>query len=116
MSVLEDRLLKEGKRLPVMEAFYTIQGEGYHTGLASYFLRIGGCDVGCHWCDVKESWNPEIHPLVNVEDVLKNALQYPAKTLVITGGEPSSFNLEIITQIFKKEGYNIHIETSGAVS
>ncbi|RMG77109.1 MAG: 7-carboxy-7-deazaguanine synthase QueE [Bacteroidetes bacterium] len=116
MSVLEDKFLKEGVRLPVMEAFYTIQGEGYHTGLASFFVRIGGCDVGCHWCDVKESWNPEIHPLINVEDVLKNALQYPAKTLVITGGEPSSFNLKKLTQIFKYKGYNIHIETSGAYS
>jgi organic radical activating enzyme len=106
--------LKSGVKLPIMEQFYTVQGEGAHTGKAAYFIRIGGCDVGCHWCDVKESWDASVHPLVEVDEVVKNALSYPAKTVVITGGEPLTFNLGYLTEQLKKAGLQVHLETSGA--
>lgn len=106
--------LDEGKVLPIMEEFYTIQGEGYNTGKAAYFIRIGGCDVGCHWCDVKESWDANLHPLVDVTKVIKNVKSYNAKSVVITGGEPLIYNLETLTSLLKKEGIETFIETSGA--
>lgn len=100
--------------LPVMEEFYSIQGEGFHTGTASYFVRIGGCDVGCHWCDVKESWNASLHELTKCEDIINRALKYPSRTVIITGGEPCLYNLSELTQQFKKAGFNTHLETSGS--
>lgn len=96
-----------------MEHFYTIQGEGKHTGKASYFIRIGGCDVGCHWCDVKESWDPDIHPLTEIDEIVKMAVAY-SKTIVLTGGEPLMWDLTELTNQLKKENCQIHIETSGA--
>ena len=96
-----------------MEAFYTIQGEGFHTGKAAYFIRIGGCDVGCHWCDVKESWNAKLHPPTLVEDIVKNAKKY-SDTVVITGGEPLMWPMDVITSNLKESGIKTHIETSGA--
>ncbi len=114
MTKLEEEiLLKEGKMLPVMEHFYTIQGEGYHAGKAAYFIRLGGCDVGCHWCDVKESWDPTLHPLMNTEEIAETAAKY-CKTIVLTGGEPLMWNLKILTSKLKELGCTIHIETSGA--
>ncbi len=107
-------LLEQGIQLPLMEEFYTIQGEGFHSGKAAYFIRIGGCDVGCHWCDVKESWDASLHPLTNVDEVVNNALKYPSKAVVVTGGEPSMYNLEYITQQLKNKGIQTFIETSGA--
>lgn len=109
----ENILLKQGKMLPVMEHFYTLQGEGAHTGKAAYFIRLGGCDVGCHWCDVKESWDPELHPLVNTEEIAETAAKH-CKTIVLTGGEPLMWNLDTLTQKLKALGCQIHIETSGA--
>lgn len=106
-------LLKEGKMLPVMEHFYTLQGEGAHTGKAAYFIRLGGCDVGCHWCDVKESWDPDLHPLRNTIEIAEIAAKH-CKTIVLTGGEPLMWNLEILTKRLKELGCDIHIETSGA--
>lgn len=106
--------LKTGVKLPIMEEFYTIQGEGFHTGTASYFIRIGGCDVGCHWCDVKESWDASVHPLVDVNKVVENANLFPAKVAVITGGEPLIFNLNILTSKLKAAGFRVNLETSGA--
>jgi organic radical activating enzyme len=119
MKVLEldeatSKLLEQGRVLPVMEEFYTVQGEGFHTGKAAYFIRIGGCDVGCHWCDVKESWDASVHPLVEVDSVVKNAADQPAKTVVITGGEPMTFNLDYLTEKLRNAGLKVHIETSGA--
>ena len=105
--------VEEGTMLPLMEEFYTIQGEGYHTGKAAYFIRIGGCDVGCHWCDVKESWNAELHPPTEIETVVKNAAHY-SNTVVITGGEPLTWDMGPITKALKVEGLQVHIETSGA--
>src|SRR5210317_1618831 len=85
-----------GKALPLMEAFYTIQGEGYHKGAASYFIRIGGCDVGCHWCDVKESWNAETHPPTAVTEIVATAASF-SDTVVVTGGEPLMWNMQPLT-------------------
>ncbi|ERJ59974.1 7-carboxy-7-deazaguanine synthase QueE [Sphingobacterium paucimobilis] len=105
---------ENGSKLPLMEEFYTIQGEGFHTGKAAYFIRLGGCDVGCHWCDVKESWDAELHPLTDAETIVENAKKHPAKTVVITGGEPLIYNLDYLTQRLKDEGIKTFIETSGA--
>ncbi len=99
---------------PVMEAFYTIQGEGFYQGHAAYFIRLGGCDVGCHWCDVKDSWDVAKHPSISVEKIVQEAAKYPARIAVITGGEPVMHNLEALTEALKKEGFRTHIETSGA--
>lgn len=104
----------DGSLLPLMEDFYTIQGEGFHSGKAAYFIRLGGCDVGCHWCDVKESWNAELHPLTSVEVIVENASKYPAKTVVVTGGEPLLYNLDLLTSRLKEKGIKTLIETSGA--
>jgi len=110
----EKELLDKGELLPVMEDFYTIQGEGFNTGKAAYFIRIGGCDVGCHWCDVKESWDASIHPLIKVSDVVQKVVESKAKAVVITGGEPLQYNLNYITEAFKAKGIETYIETSGA--
>ncbi len=105
--------VNKGAMLPLMEEFYTIQGEGYHTGTAAYFIRIGGCDVGCHWCDVKESWNAELHPPTAVDTIVHNASQY-AETVVVTGGEPLMWDMELLTSKLKSNNRKVHIETSGA--
>ena len=105
--------VEKGTMLPLMEEFYTIQGEGYHTGTAAYFIRIGGCDVGCHWCDVKESWNAESHPPTHIEQIVANATKY-SKTIVITGGEPLMWDMSALTNALKSEKLSVHIETSGA--
>ncbi len=97
-----------------MEAFYTLQGEGTHTGKAAYFIRLGGCDVGCVWCDVKESWQADKHPLQTVGEILQGALQYPGRMAVITGGEPLMHDLEPLTAALHENGFTINIETSGA--
>jgi len=107
------QLVNEGKMLPLMEEFYTIQGEGAHTGTAAYFIRIGGCDVGCHWCDVKESWDANLHPPTAINIIVKNAEKH-AKTVVITGGEPLIWDMSPLTKSLKSVGINTHIETSGA--
>jgi len=105
--------VNKGGMLPLMEEFYTIQGEGYHTGTAAYFIRIGGCDVGCHWCDVKESWNAELHPPTSTDLIVANASKY-ADTVVVTGGEPLMWDMTLLTQKLKDQNRKVHIETSGA--
>lgn len=100
--------------LPVMESFYTLQGEGFHSGKAAYFIRLGGCDVGCVWCDVKESWDAEAHPQFRVEDIVNGALEYPGRLAVITGGEPLMYDLNELTAELKQKGFQTNIETSGA--
>lgn len=102
------------QQLPVMEHFYTLQGEGSHQGMAAYFIRLGGCDVGCVWCDVKDSWDAGKHPLVNIEDLIKIVAKTPAKLVVITGGEPLMHDLTILTNSLKENGFEINIETSGS--
>jgi len=109
----EEILLEQGKLLPLMEDFYTIQGEGYNTGKPAYFIRLGGCDMGCSWCDVKESWNADLHPLTPTEQMIERAASHPAKAAVITGGEPVMYNLEYLTSGLKKKGIKTFIETSG---
>ena len=106
-------LVDQGLMLPLMEEFYTIQGEGYHKGTAAYFIRIGGCDVGCHWCDVKESWNAEIHPPTGIDSIVDNAVLY-SDTIVVTGGEPLTWDMGPLTEALKAKELKIHIETSGA--
>ena len=105
-------LVAQGQMLPLMEAFYTIQGEGYHKGTAAYFIRVGGCDVGCHWCDVKESWDAEKHPPTAIEKIIQDASPY--KTIVITGGEPLTWDMGPVTTGLKAAGLQTHLETSGA--
>lgn len=105
--------LEKGEVLPLMEAFYTIQGEGFHTGTSAYFIRVGGCDVGCHWCDVKESWNADLHPPTAVQEIVNQALTY-SDTVVVTGGEPLTWDMSYLTQQLKNKGCKLHIETSGA--
>lgn len=107
------RLVNKGELLPLMEEFYTIQGEGFHKGTAAYFIRVGGCDVGCHWCDVKESWNAESHPPTAVIDIVENAAKY-SDTIVVTGGEPLTWDMGPLTTALKNKKLQTHIETSGA--
>ena len=107
-------LLDAGELLPLMESFYSIQGEGYFSGSPAFFLRIGGCDVGCHWCDVKESWNADLHPPTSLDNIIDEIKKESVNTVVITGGEPLMWNLTPLTNRLKIEGYNVHLETSGA--
>lgn len=97
-----------------MEHFYTLQGEGFHSGKAAYFIRLGGCDVGCVWCDVKDSWDSGKHPLMSVETIVANAKDHPGHIAVITGGEPAMHNLAALTDALHNAGLKTHIETSGA--
>ena len=106
-------LIDKGLLLPLMEEFYTIQGEGFYKGTAAYFIRIGGCDVGCHWCDVKESWLAELHPPTAIERIVDNAATY-SNTIVVTGGEPLMWDMTPLTTQLKNKGLKTHIETSGA--
>lgn len=100
--------------LPVMEHFYTIQGEGYYQGRAAYFLRLGGCDVGCPWCDVKESWLADVHKKMSVVEIAETIAQSGAKVCVITGGEPFMHDLTALTTAIREKNIRTHVETSGA--
>ncbi len=110
----KQELVAAGLQLPVMEAFYTIQGEGRFTGYPAYFIRLGGCDVGCVWCDVKESWEAEKWPVLSIEKIVEDALAFPGRLVVITGGEPLMYDLGPLTQLLKEKGFTTNIETSGA--
>src|SRR5215469_13907194 len=101
-------------RLPVMEHFYTLQGEGFHQGKAAFFIRLGGCDVGCVWCDVKESWDADKHPQLTVEELLAAAAAHPGRMAVITGGEPLMHDCTALTRKLRGAGFATHLETSGA--
>lgn len=107
--------LENGTLLPLMESFYTLQGEGYHKGSAAYFIRIAGCDIGCHWCDVKDSWNSKLHPPTNVSEIVSTAKKY-SDTVVVTGGEPLMWNMKPLCEALHLLGIKTHIETSGAYS
>jgi organic radical activating enzyme len=104
----------DGWALPLMEDFYTLQGEGFHTGKPAYFLRIGGCDVGCNFCDVKESWNKNVHPITPVKEIVQRTLSSGAHTAVVTGGEPCLYNLNVLSRMLKENNLQLHIETSGS--
>lgn len=101
-------------QLPVMEAFYTIQGEGFHQGRAAYFIRLAGCNVGCFWCDVKESWDAEKHARYTVDEIVEKAKKQPGRLAVITGGEPLMHNLTALTTALQANGFETNIETSGS--
>lgn len=102
------------RALPVMEAFHTVQGEGLFSGQAAYFIRLGGCDVGCAWCDVKESWDASAHPQLEIEAIVAEASRFPSRIAVITGGEPLMHDIGPLTQALREAGFRTHIETSGA--
>lgn len=109
-----ETILPSVQSLPLMESFYTIQGEGFHQGKAAYFIRLGGCDVGCVWCDVKESWDASAHPLRSVTDMVIQAKKFPARIAVVTGGEPLMHDCLPLTEELQAAGFQTHIETSGA--
>lgn len=113
IEILEVKETISATILPVMEDFYTIQGEGYFQGYAAYFIRLGGCDVGCVWCDVKESWDASLHPLTPIEAIKQKAIASRSPIAVITGGEPAMYDLSELTSELRKEGLRTHIETSG---
>jgi organic radical activating enzyme len=102
------------EELPIMEAFYTIQGEGTHNGQAAYFIRLGGCDVGCVWCDVKDSWDADKWPLQKVEAIVEEAYKYESRLAVITGGEPFMYDMHGLTKRLLQKGFHVNVETSGA--
>lgn len=104
----------EGRRLPLVEDFYTIQGEGFHSGKPAYFIRLGGCDVGCSWCDAKYTWNPLSHPLVATDEIVERAASFEAQAIVITGGEPLLYPLDYLTERLHEHGLEIFLETSGS--
>lgn len=111
---MESDVFEGGRKLPLVEDFYTIQGEGYHTGKPAYFIRLGGCDVGCRWCDAKMTWNPKLFPPVDVDEIIARAVSHPAQAIVITGGEPLIYPLDYITGRLHAEGLQIFLETSGS--
>jgi len=111
---MNDTSLSPTVLLPVMEHFYTLQGEGFHQGKAAYFIRLGGCDVGCVWCDVKDSWDADKHSKFSVTELVGEVKKTPAAMVVITGGEPLMHNLDTLTRTFREAGLQLNIETSGA--
>lgn len=106
--------IERGEALPLVDEFYTIQGEGYHTGKAAYFIRLGGCDIGCRWCDSKISWDVKAHGVSDVKDIVQKVIETPAKSVVVTGGEPTLYNLDTLTRLLKENGVKTYLETSGA--
>jgi organic radical activating enzyme len=113
--MMEERGLKNGQSLPLVEEFYTLQGEGFHTGRAAWFIRLGGCDVGCRWCDARETWNPRVHPPVAVDEIVRRAtVDNPARAVVVTGGEPLMYPLDTLCEGLHSAGIEIFLETSGS--
>ena len=113
MSKIDTDILCGGKLLPLVEDFYTIQGEGFHSGKPAYFIRLGGCDVGCKWCDAKFTWDARRFPPVEVEEIVARASSFEAQAIVITGGEPLLYPLGLLTKGLKEKGLEIFLETSG---
>jgi len=109
-------MTNEGSKLPLVEEFFSLQGEGFHTGKAAYFIRLGGCDVGCSWCDSRFSWNPDIHPMINADNIIENVLKSGTDSVVVTGGEPLMWNLDYLCNGLKEKNISTFIETSGAYS
>ena len=104
----------EGEMLPLVEEFFSIQGEGFHAGKAAWFIRLGGCDVGCNWCDTRFAWDPDLHPMVSTDLIIKNAVDSGADSVVVTGGEPLMWNLDHLCSGLKDNQISTFIETSGA--
>jgi len=109
-----DLNINDGSKLPIVEEFYSIQGEGCNTGRAAYFVRVGGCDIGCSWCDTKYAWNADLHPMVAIGGIIDNVLQAGADSVVVTGGEPLMWNLTLLCSSLRAHGIKTFIETSGA--
>ena len=103
----------DSNNLPVMEMFYSLQGEGYHSGSAAFFIRIAGCDIGCHWCDVKESWDHGNHDILNIPKII-DSIDNKTRIVVISGGEPLMWDMTVITTKLKEKKFRRHLETSGA--
>jgi 7-carboxy-7-deazaguanine synthase len=114
MAEKDTELISEGRKLPVVEEFYSLQGEGFHTGKAAYFIRLGGCDIGCSWCDSRFSWNPEIHPVVETKSIIDRVVESGADSVVVTGGEPLMWSLDDLCKGLKNKNISTFIETSGA--
>ncbi len=108
------QLINQSATYPVMEHFYTLQGEGRFSGHASYFIRLGGCDVGCVWCDVKDSWDANAHPVLTVDEIVGHASVHPGRIAVVTGGEPAMHDLTALSDALHAAGFRVHIETSGS--
>ena len=106
--------LNNGELLPLAESFYSVQGEGFNTGKAAFFIRLGGCDVGCSWCDAKETWNPGLYPPTPVNEIVNEAVKYRAKAIVITGGEPLAYPLDKLCRLLREQHMEIFLETSGS--
>jgi len=113
MIKTENDIFDNGHKLPLVEQFYTIQGEGFYTGKPAYFIRVGGCDIGCSWCDTKFSWNPDFHKLEKVDDIIENAKKLNVDTFVVTGGEPTTYDLDYLCKKISDNNILKHIETSG---
>ncbi len=111
---MSDELLQDGLRLPLVEDFYTVQGEGFHSGKPAYFIRLGGCDVGCRWCDAKFTWNARLFLPTGVNEIVDRAAGFPAQAIVITGGEPLMYPLGPLTERLAERGLEIYLETSGS--
>src|SRR5450759_1869373 len=111
---IDSNTIQTENKLPLVEEFFSLQGEGYHTGKAAYFIRIGGCDVGCSWCDSRYSWNQNLHPMVETKTIIENVLKSGTDSVVVTGGEPLMWNLDFLCSELKKRNINTFIETSGA--
>jgi len=110
----EKEISHDGLKLPLVEEFFTIQGEGYHSGEAAWFIRLGGCDIGCNWCDSRFTWDPAMYPLVPTKKIVEHALGSGSKSVIVTGGEPLMWNLDLLCEGLKKTGLRTFIETSGA--
>jgi 7-carboxy-7-deazaguanine synthase len=104
----------QSQQYPVMEMFYSLQGEGYHQGKAAFFIRLAGCDVGCVWCDVKDSWDASKHPVLSIQEIVNSALAHPGRLAIVTGGEPLLHHLDPLTTALKAAGFQTNIETSGS--
>jgi len=106
--------ISDGAKLPVVEEFFSLQGEGFHSGKAAYFIRLGGCDIGCNWCDSRFSWNPDLHPIVATKAIIDRVIESGADSVVVTGGEPLMWTLDLLCEGLKSENISTFLETSGA--
>jgi len=113
-SKMDHKPVEKEQKLPLVEEFYTLQGEGYHAGNAAYFIRLGGCDIGCSWCDSRFAWRPGVHPMVSTDEIIEHALKSGTDSVVVTGGEPLMWNLDYLCEGLKKNNIKTFIETSGA--
>jgi 7-carboxy-7-deazaguanine synthase len=114
MGEKETVIISDGSKLPLVEEFFSLQGEGFQTGRAAYFVRLGGCDIGCSWCDSRFSWNPNVHPMVDTETIIKRVVESGADSVVVTGGEPLMWTLDLLCDGLKRKNISTFIETSGA--